>query len=290
MGAVFAASARSGRFAVKILHADLAKDARVRDRFAREAYLGNRVGHKGVPRTLEHGYDADGSPYLVMDLLEGWSLDAVWQHASGRLPARDVLSYADRILDVLDAAHTKGVIHRDIKPENVFLTTSGELKLLDFGIARVLDGTGATRSGELMGTPGFMPPEQAGGHVKQIDPRTDLWAVGAVMFSLLSGQHVHDAKTGVQQIIYAATQRARSVTTVAPGLPIEIVRVIDTALQFERERRWQSAAAMRANIMAAAMLVASEGRIPSAPAPSSPVGPHGTAPLGRLSLDPPRKR
>src|ERR1700753_3971679 len=102
------------------------------------------------------------------------------------LPGR-VVELADALLDTLDAVHAAGVVHRDIKPENIFLVRGGPLKVLDLGIARILIESRMTASGQIMGTPQYMAPEQAQGRVAAIDGRTDLYAVGAVMFTLLSG-------------------------------------------------------------------------------------------------------
>ena len=114
-----------------------------------------------------------------MELLEGESVHARVERAGGRLPLPEVLALADELLDVLGAAHGHGIVHRDIKPENLFLTRTGQVKVLDFGIARLLDGSGATSTGTVLGTPGFMPPEQASGRVRDIGPAADLWAAAA---------------------------------------------------------------------------------------------------------------
>ena len=134
----------------------------------------------------------------------------------------EVLAIAGAVLDVLVAAHAKGVVHRDIKPENLFLLRSGGLKVLDFGIARVLEGARSrteTRAGTVMGTPAFMAPEQALAKWDEVDGRTDLWAVAATMFTLLSGQHVHEGANGNEQFVKSATQPARSIATCVKGLP-----------------------------------------------------------------------
>ena len=245
MGAVYAATHRNGaRAALKILHPELSANLDIRKRFQREAYVANQLGHPAIVRVLDDDVDEDGCAYLVMDLLVGETLEARRCEAGGWLPLEEVLAVTIPILDALATAHAQGIVHRDIKPENVFLTTDGGLKLMDFGIARALDGSGGTRTGELMGTPGFMPPEQAGARNSEIDARTDIWAAGALMFVLLTGQEVHAARTSQQQLIFAATKPARSIRTLLP-LPEALAHVIDTALAFRRESRWQTADAMR---------------------------------------------
>jgi serine/threonine-protein kinase len=160
----------------------------------------------------------------------------------------EVLAIAGAVLDVLVAAHEKGVVHRDIKPENLFLLRTGGLKVLDFGIARVLEGARSrteTRAGTVMGTPAFMAPEQALAKWDEVDGRTDLWAVAATMFTLLSGQHVHEGANGNEQFVKSATQPARSIATIVKGLPRSVVALVDRALRFDRAARWPDAAAMQ---------------------------------------------
>src|SRR5262249_35673260 len=148
---------------------------------------------------------------------------------------------ADQILDVLAAAHNKGIVHRDLKPENLFLTKTGELKILDFGIARLRevkseppprrgDANGPstrTRAGALLGTPAFMAPEQARGRWEDVDPRTDIWALGATLFTLITGRYVHHAGTLQEQLIVAATEPAPSIGALASGLPQHVVELVD---------------------------------------------------------------
>jgi hypothetical protein len=235
------------RVAIKMLHARLSISTDLHTRFLREGYVANKVGHRGAVRVLDDGTAEDGSVFLVMELLEGETLRARFERSGHQLPATEVCELTCQLLDVLAAAHAKGVVHRDLKPDNLFLTREGVLKVLDFGIARLAEAGaahGATQTGRMMGTPAFMPPEQALGRTRQIDGQTDLWAVGATMFTLLSGQYVHDAETMEEMLIWAGSRAARSVLTVSPGLAPAIAAVIDRALTSAREERWANAHAM----------------------------------------------
>lgn len=247
MAAVYAATHRNNtRGAIKILHAELAVDADVRARFLREGYAANTVGHRGVVRVLDDDVLEDGSVFLVMELLEGESLESRRTRVGGRLAAPDVLSAADQLLDVLIAAHAKGIVHRDLKPDNVFITTDGQVKVLDFGIAKLRQSAGsrATRTGSAMGTPAYMPPEQARGRWELVDARSDIWAVGATMFTLATGRTVHEAATVNEQLLAAMTIPAPSVGA-GENLAPQLVALVDRALEYDPAKRWQDAASMQ---------------------------------------------
>ena len=248
MAAVYSATHRNQkRVAIKMLLPELANDRAVRERFVREGYAANTIEHPGALSVLDDDVSDDGQPFLVMELLEGETVEARAARTGGRMELPEVLAIAARVLDVLAAAHDKGVIHRDIKPENLFVLRNGALKVLDFGIARVLEGArgNQTSAGTVMGTPAFMAPEQALARWDQVDGRTDLWAVGATMFTLISGLHVHEGATGNEQFIKSATQPARSLATCVKGLPRSVVALVDRALKFDQSARWPDARAMQ---------------------------------------------
>jgi serine/threonine-protein kinase len=250
MASVYSATHRnSKRFAVKVLHPELSAHLDLRARFMREGYVANQVEHPGAVAVLDDGFTEDGAVFLVMELLVGETVADAADRKDGKLPVVAVIGIAYQLLDVLVAANTRGIVHRDIKPANLFLTREGQLKVLDFGVARLRDAQGATttHTGHTLGTPAFMAPEQALGRADQIDGRTDVWAVGATMFSLLSGQLVHEASTAQEQMVFAATKPARSLAEAGAGdVPARVAEIVAKALGFRREDRWQSAAAMRA--------------------------------------------
>jgi serine/threonine-protein kinase len=270
MAAVFAATHMNNgrRVALKVLHTELGATPEVRSRFLREGYVANKVEHAGTVAVLDDQVAEDGSVFLVMELLEGESLEDRRERV-GPLPAPEVLSLADRLLDVLAAAHDKGIVHRDIKPENVFLTRDGQVKVLDFGIARMLELSAArltlTTAGAI-GTPAFMPPEQARGRWDDVGPRSDLWAVGATMFTLVSGRLVHQAETLNELMLAAMTKHAPPVASVVPNVPAPTAALIDRALAYEIAARWPDARAMQAAARAA---YAATSRPSAAIAPAS---------------------
>ncbi len=265
MATVFAATHRNQKqFAIKILHPELSHQAEIRTRFLREGYAANSVRHPGAVAVLDDDITDDGAAFLVMELLEGKTVEDLAEKTGGRLPAVSVLAIAHALLDVLAAAHAQGIVHRDIKPANVFVTNDGQVKVLDFGIARVRDAASGnanvTGTGLLLGTPAFMSPEQALGKSTEIGPPTDIWAVGATLFTVLTGTPVHAGETGQHMMILAATQQARSLGATDPRMPPPIVAVVDRALQFDRERRWPTAESMRDAVRDASLSVF--GRLP----------------------------
>jgi serine/threonine-protein kinase len=175
-----------------------------------------------------------------------------------------VVSAALRVLDVLAQGHERGVLHRDVKPSNIFRTDSGAIKLLDYGIARVEGDLGRfmTRPGTTLGTPGFMAPELAAGRLDELDALTDLWALGATMFQLLTGDDVHRSQNDNELLVLAATQPARSLGTLRPELDKALVKVVDRALAFERRERWPSARAMHTALAEAARVAGLFGKQP----------------------------
>lgn len=260
MAAVYAARHRNGaRAAVKMLHPDLARMAEVRDRFLQEGYAANRVEHRGAVQvldddTVQDGPDA-GAAYIVMEQLEGESLEARAQREPA-LTEPEILAILDAVLEVLEAAHAHGVVHRDLKPENLFLARDPErdgirVKVLDFGLARLSESANVTSAGLALGTPSYMSPEQASGKRDEIDGRTDIFAMGATAFRLLTGRRVHEADNAVMQVVLVATQPARSILDVKPDTSPAFAAIVDRALAFAKEDRYPDAGSMRADVVRA---------------------------------------
>ena len=266
MAAVYMATHRNGSMsAVKILHEEVSLNQEVRERFLREAYIANKVNHPGTVKVLDDDKDEQGAPYIVMELLRGETVETRAQKAGGRLPIADALEILDQTLAVLESAHAQAIVHRDLKPENLFMTDQGQLKVLDFGIARLREDkqTRRTQTGLVMGTPAFMAPEQAMGRWNDVDARTDLWAMGATMFTLLTGLPVHEAETAGEMLIAAATRPARSLARVLNQAPFQLVALVDRALAYERDNRFPDAHTFRAELQKIRGSIAQE----AAPAP-----------------------
>lgn len=247
MAAVYMATHRNGSIAaVKILHDEVALNQEVRERFLREAYIANKVGHDGTVKVLDDDVDEHNTPFLVMELLQGQSVEEYAESNGGRLSIEQTLDIVDATLAVLEAAHRHKIIHRDLKPENLFLTQQRVVKVLDFGIARLReDSARKTQTGMVMGTPSFMAPEQAMGRWNEVDGRTDIYAVGATAFTLLSGLPVHEADTAGEMLVAAATRPARSLARVLSNAPFNLVALVDKALAYERDKRHPDATTFR---------------------------------------------
>jgi serine/threonine protein kinase len=249
MAAVYATTHRNGsRAAVKLLHSEMSANAVVRERFLWEGYVANAVGHEGAVKVIDDDTAEDGSLYLVTELLDGETLEERRVRLGGRIPQDEVLLVIDQLLSVLIAAHANGIVHRDLKPENVFLTRAGQVKVLDFGIARLRELSSFksfTQVGMTVGTPAYMAPEHARGLSDEVDERSDLWACGATMFCLLSGRSVHDGRTPNEQLANAMTRPAPPLWSVAPHVDVAVTRLVDRALEFAKEMRWPSAARMQ---------------------------------------------
>lgn len=261
MGAVYSARHRNGaRAAVKVLSPAAACQQGLRNRFLREGYAANRVEHPNAVKVLdddviEEGPDA-GTAYLVMELLTGESLQERIKREPP-LDERELLEIADGVLSVLEAAHAHGVVHRDLKPDNLFLAKHPEregesiVKVLDFGLARLLDAQEQTFAGIAIGTPTYMSPEQAAGHVDEIDGRTDIYALGSILFQLSSHRRIHDAAHTLGLVVRMATTPAPKLASIAPDASESFARIVDRALEFKREDRYQTAAEMRRDVEAA---------------------------------------
>ena len=298
MAAVYAGKHRNGaKAAVKVLHPDLARHKEVRERFLREGYASNRVDHPGAVKVLDDdvvasGDDA-GTAYIVMELLEGESLQDRLERGPP-VGEREFLSIAEEVLEVLEAAHTNNVVHRDLKPENLFLAKGeggqSRVKVLDFGLARLLDGQTITSYGLALGTPSFMSPEQAAGRIDEIDGRTDLFALAATGFRLRTGRRLHEGANPVELVTKMANFAAPRVRTLSPEASEPFARVIDRALEFKREDRYANAKAMREDVRRAIGELDGHARTELAMEPPPSLKPPSVPPLPKPPSIPPAPR
>ena len=248
MAAVYAATHRNKkRVAIKMLHAELSLDEAIRKRFRREGYIANSVGQRGAVAVDYDDVSDEGLAFLVMELLDGETIEQRWLRKGRVLSPHEALSLVDQLLETLAFAHAAGIVHRDLKPEYMFLTRDGIVKVLDFGIARVreLSTPQTTLAGSAIGTPAFMSPEQARGRWQDVDGRSDLWAVGATLYTLLTGKFVHSGESPHETLALAATRPARSLAERRPDLHPNLIHLVDKALSYDKSARFPDAASMQ---------------------------------------------
>jgi serine/threonine-protein kinase len=231
--------------AVKILHPHVAQDPDVAARFEREATLARRLQTPHVARILDASQAPTSPPFMVMELVQGLTVaELVRRH--GPFPVDEAVNIADQLLSALGSAHALGIIHRDVKPQNVMIDAERRVKVLDFGVARVVGAGSLSSSGHLLGTPEYMAPEQVDG--RPIDHRADLCAAGAVLYQLLSGRapYVRSSDTDVWELIRRVkTEQPPPIRQLRPEVPPALAAVVARAMEKDPARRFQSAYEMR---------------------------------------------
>jgi len=251
-GVVFHAESPEGEIAVKILRGRHAAGGEAAQRFLRETCL-EGLRHPNIVAVRSAGLLEDGRPYLVMERLRGESLERrlLREHV---LPIEDAVHVTREVLEGLSAAHEAGVVHRDVKPANVFLADSPEgpiAKLLDFSVARVASaGARVTATGDIVGTPLYLAPEQATG-VKSQDHRVDVWAAGVLLYHLLVGQPPFGAKQLAELILKIVSEAPPSPRALRPEIAPELERVVLRALAKPVAERYPSARDMIGALAAA---------------------------------------
>lgn len=231
--------------AIKVLRSEHAQNGQVVERFLREARAANLVRHPNVVDVLDIGKEDGGAPFIVQELLDGEDLAHFVERRGGKLPLEEVCDLLLPVIDAVAEAHARGVVHRDIKPENVFLAKAprGPIpKLLDFGISKVrAPDLRATEVGMMMGTPAYMAPEQVQG-ARDADPRSDVWALGVMMFELVAGRMPFDVQDAPALFVAIATKDAPTLLDVGAEVTPAISRVVERCLRRRPDERYPSAA------------------------------------------------
>jgi serine/threonine-protein kinase len=241
---------RNKRFAIKVLHLEMTRQPEVVSRFQREAEASSVLTHPNVVDVCDVNRTPDGRPYIVAELLEGEDLGH-YLEKHGRLAQIPALRILRQLCHALSAAHARGIVHRDIKPENVFLVgalNAPRVKVLDFGISKVGDGKNTlTKTGVIMGTPAYMPPEQARG--SHVDHRADIYAVGAILYRMLTGQKPFEDGDPVATLTAVLSDEPRRPSTIERSIPPALELVIQKAMAKDAAERYPTLAALEAELL-----------------------------------------
>ncbi|MBI5488578.1 MAG: protein kinase [Deltaproteobacteria bacterium] len=306
MGAVYEAEHVKvrRRVAVKFLSPELAHDVSAVERFQREAEAAGRIGHDNICEVFDFGVGPAGSPYFVMPLLKGCALSEAIR-AAGRFPPARACDVAAQTLAALSEAHAAGIVHRDLKPDNIFLTRIGDrddfVKILDFGISKVLrhptlgGGDGKpelTKTGSVLGTPAYMAPEQARG-VKDIDARVDVYAMGVILYEMLTGRRPFDGESFNEVLWKLWNDPVTPPRAYCADLSPELEHLVLRAMSRDREQRHASASALRQAVLDAAAAARAGAARPAgtlltldASGPTAPAPPPAAAVAAKASTAP----
>src|SRR5271167_4570096 len=254
MGVIYdAEDTRLGRHvALKFIPEDLLNDRKALDRFIWEARAASQLNHPGIC-TIHDIEELNGHPFIVMEKLEGVSLK---DRMLGKpMELEEILDIGIQVADALAACHAKGIIHRDIKPANIFITQSGQIKILDFGVAKLAPGLRAgaaalddplSVAGDIFGTAVYMSPEQARG--EELDPRTDLFSLGVVLYQMATGQRPFGGTNAVTTLEAIMNRKPVSPLKLNPALPKDLEGILGRAMEKERGNRYPDALAMKGDL------------------------------------------
>ncbi|HET9308964.1 MAG TPA: tetratricopeptide repeat protein [Candidatus Sulfotelmatobacter sp.] len=242
MGAVYKAQDREldRPVALKLIRPELAASAAMLARFKQELLLSRQVTHKNVIRIYDLG-DADGAKFITMEYVDGRDLRSLIQEKKKFSP-EEAIEVMQQVCQALEAAHSVGVIHRDLKPQNIMQESTGRILVMDFGLARTMEGDGMTQVGALVGTMEYMSPEQALG--KQLDQRSDLFTAGLILYELLTGKMPFHAESALASLIKRTQERAIPVSDLDRTIPGALSGVVSKCLETDPNLRYQSATEM----------------------------------------------
>src|SRR5271167_4864782 len=233
--------------ALKLLKPEIASDQAMMDRFKNESLFARKITHKNVCRVHEFNR-LGGIAYTSMEFVEGDSLRSVLNRFGG-LPVRKALDLAQQICSGLQEAHAQGIVHRDLKPENVMIDAQGNVKIMDFGIARSMEA-GTRLTGSMVGTPAYMAPEQVAG--KAVDYRTDIYSLGLILYEMFTGTPAFAADNSIAVALKQMREEPPPPHEIEPGIPVGTERAILKSLEKDPARRFQSIADLESNLRSAA--------------------------------------
>ena len=223
--------------ALKTIRAEKGNSREALERFKQELILARKITHKNVIRIYDLG-ESDGMKFFTMELVEGENLREVLDERK-KIPVKECLSLMTQILSGLGEAHSQGVVHRDLKPQNIMVDRQGVVRIMDFGIARTADSVTMTGTGEMMGTPDYISPEQVKGDTA--DAKSDLYACGVILFELLTGETPFKGDTPISKIVARLQVKPPSPREKNSEIPVYLERIVLKCLEVDPELRYQNA-------------------------------------------------
>src|SRR6202040_1743029 len=230
--------------ALKVIRPELAGSQAIIDRFKQELLLATQVTHKNVIRIYDLS-EAEGMKFITMEFVEGEDLRSLMQQKT-KLSPEEAVEIMLQVCRALEAAHSVGIIHRDLKPQNIMRDKSGRILVMDFGLARTLEGDGMTQTGALVGTMDYMSPEQALG--KDLDQRSDLFAMGLIFYELLTGKMPYKADSVVASLLKRTQERAAPVSSHDASIPGPLSNIVSKCMEPDLNLRYQSSAQILADL------------------------------------------
>jgi len=225
------------KVALKLLNPDIAADSKTIERFRNELKTARQISHKNVCR-MYHLSKEEGAPYIIMEYVRGEDLKSMIRMMA-RLSPGQTVSIGRQVCEGLNEAHRLGVVHRDLKPQNIMIDRDGNVKIMDFGIARTLRAKGITGEGVMIGTPEYMSPEQAEG--KEADERADIYALGIILFEMLTGRVPFEGETPLSVALKHKTEAPPDPRKINTQIPNDLALLILRCLEKEKGERYQSA-------------------------------------------------
>src|SRR5579862_4095534 len=248
MGAVYKARdlELDREVALKVIRPELSRNPEILQRFKQELILARQVTDRNIIRIFDLG-EADGTKFITMEYIDGQSLHQILRER-GKLDVAEAVEIMEQVAAGLSAAHREGIIHRDLKPGNIMRDSHGRVVVMDFGLARAVEGDGLTRTGAMLGTMEYMSPEQAQG--KELKPSSDIFTVGLILYELVSGVMPFHAESAIASLLMRTQQRAVPLAEIDKNISGSLSNIVAKCLEKDPARRYQSAEELDADLRA----------------------------------------